>query len=683
MSDTWLCITCTFANNGGACCTMCYEDRPGVWHNDIFTPDVPDEEVAEEREEPGAALDTTTNHVPAAALATTTNHVGFGCSPLAVMPTSAATPAPPDVADAPTGAPVAVAVAAAAETVPMVPVAPAAYPPSGPSIAQQASAAPNAPSGDVLSVALAALNVYVTQHGGAISTVGAAPGVPSVEAFYLSAGDDGYLFKEAFKSAGRLRYVLSQRPDGPLRYDGSGANPGQHRIRSRTPPPAPLPPSQPAAGPSGAAVGMSVPAYYCGMSGAIATAALAAATDGSNVAALQQALSTAQGVVGVDEAALIAAATRLSLLEAPTATASAAPLDVSDAPTPPLPPGWASAVDPASGRTFYYNATTNQTQWELPTIAPPAPVPVPVVAPAPTPAPTPAPAPAPPASSTSGGIPTTTAGASTTPSTKTFATSNFLSTYTQPQSAPHFLHQLEGAVHGLILAHAQRHGVPTAEANTFFITLRRNALTAALDTAGGTEELLQPSHLMFIAVRLWTSAATLGGREFCSILNEALRNDTAATISHVATITHALNAFCVTRRASGAPPVQWPTEHVTYRGTAMPRAHRAFFTAGTKYRAPMFVATSLDDDVPVDMFLMRLPPPTAEQTPPFQEPTLWRFHLDASLSAGQRCKHVNYLDRNDGSFDEPEHEYAHMQCAPSRACASSPPRPLAHSYWRT
>jgi len=254
------------------------------------------------------------------------------------------------------------------------------------------------------------------------------------------------------------------------------------------------------------------------------------------------------------------------------------------------------------------------------------------------------------------GASTATAGTSTPPA-RTFATSNFLATYTQAQSAPHFLHQLEGAVHGLILAHAQRHGVPTAEANTFFISLRRNALTAALDTAGGTEELLQPSHLMFVAVRLWTSAATLGGREFCSILNEALRDDTAATISHAATITHALNSFCVTRRASSAQPVRWPPEHVTYRGTAMPRCHRAFFTIDKKYRAPMFVATSLDDNVPVDMFLMRLPPPTAEQTPAFQEPTLWRFHLNGSLSTGQRCKHVNYLDRNDGSFEEPEHEF--------------------------
>ena len=31
------------------------------------------------------------------------------------------------------------------------------------------------------------------------------------------------------------------------------------------------------------------------------------------------------------------------------------------------------------------------------------------------------------------------------------------------------------------------------------------------------------SQLMLIAVRLWTSAEQLGGREFCSLLNQALR----------------------------------------------------------------------------------------------------------------------------------------------------------------
>ena len=36
-------------------------------------------------------------------------------------------------------------------------------------------------------------------------------------------------------------------------------------------------------------------------------------------------------------------------------------------------------------------------------------------------------------------------------------------------------------------------------------------------------------------------------------------------------------------------------------------------------------------------------------TPPMQEPTLWRFHLDGSLPENRRCVHVNFIDRTDGT----------------------------------
>jgi len=39
-----------------------------------------------------------------------------------------------------------------------------------------------------------------------------------------------------------------------------------------------------------------------------------------------------------------------------------------------LPAGWTAAVDPGSGRTYYVNATTGQTSWEVPTATPSQPV---------------------------------------------------------------------------------------------------------------------------------------------------------------------------------------------------------------------------------------------------------------------------------------------------------------------
>jgi len=184
---------------------------------------------------------------------------------------------------------------------------------------------------------------------------------------------------------------------------------------------------------------------------------------------------------------------------------------------------------------------------------------------------------------------------------------------------------------------------------------------------------------MHVAVRLWTSAATLHGREFCSILNQALREDAEDTIGHAATITHALNAFCVNRRAGGAP-VRWPSAHITYRGTALPRTHHGFFVVGKKYRAPMFLATSSSEDTAVDTFLMRLEPPSAEQAPPWQEPVLWRFHLDGNKPESARCKHLNFIDRTDGTVHgEDEYLYAPYSTFTVRAVAWEE-APLVDTY---
>ena len=170
---------------------------------------------------------------------------------------------------------------------------------------------------------------------------------------------------------------------------------------------------------------------------------------------------------------------------------------------------------------------------------------------------------------------------------------------------------------------------------------------------------------MYIAVRLWTSAEKLGGRELCGVLNEAIRNDAPQSIEHVAMLTQAINAFCVNRRGgrpSGAP-VRFPASHTTYRGSAMPRCHRAFFQPGTSYRAPMFVATSFDEDVAVYTFLMRLDSPSASQQPPHQEPVLWVFHYDGSLPESRRCVHVNFIDRTDGTVHgEDEFLFAPYSC---------------------
>ena len=54
--------------------------------------------------------------------------------------------------------------------------------------------------------------------------------------------------------------------------------------------------------------------------------------------------------------------------------------------------------------------------------------------------------------------------------------------------------------------------------------------------AGGAEEFTNPAQLMYVAVRLWTTAVALHQRELCAILNEAIRNDAPANIHHAAMI---------------------------------------------------------------------------------------------------------------------------------------------------
>ena len=44
-----------------------------------------------------------------------------------------------------------------------------------------------------------------------------------------------------------------------------------------------------------------------------------------------------------------------------------------------------------------------------------------------------------------------------------------------------------------------------------------------------------------------------------------------------------------------------------------------------------------------------MPAASASQSPPFQEPILWRFRLDDTLPESRRCVHVNFIDRTDGT----------------------------------
>jgi hypothetical protein len=150
------------------------------------------------------------------------------------------------------------------------------------------------------------------------------------------------------------------------------------------------------------------------------------------------------------------------------------------------------------------------------------------------------------------------------------------------------------------------------------------------------------------AERVWSSmqklplvgAGGLGGagveREFCWIFSQAIRDDSASIARACAILARGLKANLVGERNG-----TYPAGGVCWRGGGFNMAHRDFFTVGTTYRVPGFLATSLRQAVTND-FMDRA---EAAGFPAVQ----WRIEFDAKGDPagenlrGHRCKHVNEL----------------------------------------
>ena len=105
-----------------------------------------------------------------------------------------------------------------------------------------------------------------------------------------------------------------------------------------------------------------------------------------------------------------------------------------------------------------------------------------------------------------------------------------------------------------------------------------------------------------VAQRLWTSDERLCGegvppalaREFCALLNAALRDDDAEWLAAARPLIWAINRLCVVRGARPEGALRFPPAHCSFRGGGLPDALRGFFAPGVKYRVPGFLATSFD-----------------------------------------------------------------------------------------
>jgi len=121
--------------------------------------------------------------------------------------------------------------------------------------------------------------------------------------------------------------------------------------------------------------------------------------------------------------------------------------------------------------------------------------------------------------------------------------------------------------------------------------------------------------------------------EFCSILNEFIRNDQIEAIDHVSTISHCLNLLCVIGRHDPIK-IKWPDSYILYRGGGLPDDKKFFFQIGKKYRCPMFLATSTNEETS-QKFCRRA------QIESKLPPVLFEFEIDKKY----KCYHVNYVDK--------------------------------------
>jgi len=180
-------------------------------------------------------------------------------------------------------------------------------------------------------------------------------------------------------------------------------------------------------------------------------------------------------------------------------------------------------------------------------------------------------------------------------------------------------------VRKVIEAHCHRNKVESSVGMEGFKQLQKEAFDPKT-----VHELLE--EVPGACQRLWTSAVQINGKEFCSILNEAIRVDDSECMAAVATLARGINLLCASTRKDPVK-VSWPSDYLLYRGGGLPDDKTSFFQPGKVFRVPMYLATSLNKDV-AEKFCRRA------MTDGFP-PVLWILHLNNKYG----CYHVNFVDR--------------------------------------
>jgi hypothetical protein len=215
---------------------------------------------------------------------------------------------------------------------------------------------------------------------------------------------------------------------------------------------------------------------------------------------------------------------------------------------------------------------------------------------------------------------------------RSFAKSKFKLEYGKA-TVPKGQMQLGVSLGQLLQGYCDKEGIPYEEdeGEHYFEALQAEAMSNAGEP------------IDVVAQRMWTSALQLRGKEFCYVLNDAIRQDTDLA-RPVAKVSRAINQLCVTAGREGAVAVH-PPGFVCYRGAGFCDTFRSFFVAGREYRQPAYLATSFSRDVAI-RFLRRST---------MAAKVLWLIHIDPELM----CVHVNLVKKSNVPGEE---EYLFAPC---------------------
>jgi len=192
-----------------------------------------------------------------------------------------------------------------------------------------------------------------------------------------------------------------------------------------------------------------------------------------------------------------------------------------------------------------------------------------------------------------------------------------------------------------------RMGLDKARHEHFARTLGGNRNLNGRQLKRSLSSLAPQNALVAFAIRIWTSPRQWSGREFCSLLNQAIREDGTwdmDTLRYGVVLCRAINTVLnkgnqVARALSAWPDGPDATDaagisdvaNACFRGGGLRPSDRAFYAVGKKFRTGMFMASSFKRAVALE-FMSRHGAGT--------RPVLWTIVLDE-----RKCAHANLVER--------------------------------------